>query len=226
MGDNRETGGATPIRDVVGGFDAVRTDVVVGSDRVALWCVEDLERYVDREALLRADDPPEPPYWAYCWCGARVLAERVPRNAGRVIELGCGLGLPGLIAARRGADVVFTDQLAPPLAFVAASLAANGLVARGCVVADLGRPAWRAAFDLVLASEVLYDRAAFVRIATALRDMLAPGGQALLADGHRIDTTDFYAVAEAAGLVAVREDVRVVEEGLPTTITIATLRVA
>ena len=70
--------------------------------RVTLWQVDDLERYVDRRALLAGDDPEEPPYWAHLWSGARVLADAVPARPGRTIELGCGLGLPGLTAARRG----------------------------------------------------------------------------------------------------------------------------
>src|SRR5207244_11938019 len=67
----------------------------VGDTTVALWRVAALERHVDRAALLAADEPPEPPYWAHLWSGAAVLAAAVPRDARRVPELGCGLGLPG-----------------------------------------------------------------------------------------------------------------------------------
>src|SRR5262249_57488487 len=53
MGDNRE----------IAGFDARLAHVDVGSERVALWQVDDLERHVDRRALLADDDAPDPPYW-------------------------------------------------------------------------------------------------------------------------------------------------------------------
>src|SRR4030095_3837405 len=111
----------------IGGFMARCETVVVGSDEIALWGVDDLERYVDRDALLRADDPPEPPYWAHCWSGARVLADRVPSSGGRVLEIGCGLGLPGIVATRRGAHTLFADRVAAPLAFVRETLRANRL---------------------------------------------------------------------------------------------------
>ena len=87
---------------MLAGYCAILTQVPIGNDGVALWQVDDLERYVDRRALLAGDDPPEPPYWAHLWSGARVLADAVPARPGRDLELGCGLGLPGLVAARRG----------------------------------------------------------------------------------------------------------------------------
>jgi predicted nicotinamide N-methyase len=162
IADNRNERRTTPaaVRSIAG-FDACVTSIDVGDDSVRLVTVADLERHVDRDALLRADDPPEPPYWAHCWSGARVLAERVPPHAGRVLEVGCGLGLPGIVAATRGARVVFADRVAAPLAFVRASLDANQLDAAGLVGADVLDAPWRGCFDLVLAAEVVYDRATF-----------------------------------------------------------------
>ena len=188
--------------------------------------VADLERYVDRDALLRAEDPPEPPYWAHCWSGARILAERVPPRAGCVLEVGCGLGLPGIVAAVRGARVVFADRVGAPLAFVRASLDANGVDAAGLVTTDLLDAPWRGRFDLVLAAEVVYDRATFGPLVAALRASLAPGGSILLADGHRIDTAGFYDAATVAGLAWTREDVRVEEEGFPVIVSVVAMRPA
>jgi predicted nicotinamide N-methyase len=213
-----------PTARSIAGFDASVTSLDVGDDRVRFVSVADLERHVDRDALLRADDPPEPPYWAHCWSGARVLAERVPHRAGRVLEVGCGLGLPGIVAAARGARVLFTDRVAAPLAFVRASLTANGLDATGLVVGDVLDAPWRFLFDLVLAAEVVYDRATFGALAAALKASLAPGGRVLLADGHRIDTRGFYECATAAGLAWTVEDVGVAEEGFPVTISAVTMR--
>src|SRR5437764_1334196 len=112
-------------RPFIAGFPATLSRIDVGAEAIALWEVADLERHVDRTALLAGDDPPEPPYWAHRWTGAAVLAEAVPRGARSAVELGCGLGLPGLVAARRGARVTFVDRVVAPLAFVRASAAAG-----------------------------------------------------------------------------------------------------
>jgi predicted nicotinamide N-methyase len=223
MGDNRTAGSLASPRRVIAGFDARRTSILVGDEAVALWQVDDLERYVDRDALLRADAPADPPYWAHCWSGAHVLAARVP-SAGRVLEVGCGLGLPGVTAARRGASVVFVDREPAPLAFVRASLDANDCTAAGLVVADVRDLVLRRPFDVVLAAEFLYDRTAFDAIATTFTRLVAPDGYILMTDGHRIDTSQFYVAATNADLQVSREEVRVIEEGFPISITLATMR--
>jgi predicted nicotinamide N-methyase len=196
-------------------FDAELTSIDVGGDTIALWRVADLERHVDRDALLAGDDPPEPPYWAHLWTGALVLAAAVPANAGRVLEIGCGLGLPGLVAARRGARVTFLDRIAAPLSFVRASGATNGLAPVDVCVADFAGEALRGGFDLLLAAEVLYDRATLGTLPEALRRRLRPGGRALLTDARRTDTAAFYAALDASGLCWRATEHAVREEGLP-----------
>jgi len=202
----------------IAGFVAELTAVAVQGERVALWRVADLARHVDRAALLGGIDPPEPPYWAHLWSGALVLAGAVPAAPGTVLEIGCGLGLPGLVAARRGGRVTFVDRVPAALAFVRESARTAGLPAVQLVAADITRPALRTRFDLVLAAELLYDRSVFPVLAQALRAALAPGGRALLTDAGRIDTRAFYADLEAAGLAwRAREEV-VREEGFPVTV--------
>ena len=50
------------------------------------------------------------PYWAELWPAALALVAALPPIGGlRVVELGCGLGLPSLVAAARGAEVTATD---------------------------------------------------------------------------------------------------------------------
>jgi predicted nicotinamide N-methyase len=71
-----------------------------------------------------------------------------------VVELGCGLGVPALVASARGAEVVAVDWAAEAIALLHTNAAANGL-AVDARVAD-----WRAfggSFDLALAADVLYE---------------------------------------------------------------------
>lgn len=218
MGDNRR------IARRFGVFDAELTYVTLDDDVIALWQVRDLERHVDRHALLAGDDPAEPPYWAHLWSGARVLASAIPRGAATAIELGCGLALPGLVAAQRGARVVCVDRDPMPLRFVQASADANGLDDVWAVAADLAGHAITARFDLVLAAEVLYDRAAFPRLAQTLVDRLAPSGTALVADGHRIDTRGFIPELRSRGLTVDVTDHVVREEGFPVTVSLLAIR--
>src|SRR5262245_64320333 len=77
-------------------YDTESFDVSIGSLPLTLLRVKDLERWVDREALLR-DDTEEPPYWAHLWTGALTLARYLEADVDcrelTVLDLGCGLGL-------------------------------------------------------------------------------------------------------------------------------------
>ena len=88
--------------------------VVVGDVSLTMETPPDLDALLDRAA---ADDPQAVdaiPYYAILWPAARSLAVhlwdiREELSGRRVIELGCGLGLPGILAARLGAQVTATD---------------------------------------------------------------------------------------------------------------------
>src|SRR5262249_32627489 len=59
------------------------------------------------------------PYWAELWPSGVALASAVSRlvvHGLRVLELGCGLALPSITAARRGARVLATDWSAEAVA--------------------------------------------------------------------------------------------------------------
>jgi predicted nicotinamide N-methyase len=159
------------------------------------------------------------PYWARPWPSGLALAGALADDAGgavaslrgaRVLELGCGLAAPSVVAARAGASVVATDGVGDAVAFAAHVLALNA------VVADVARVDWaahgealvaRGPFDVVLAADVLYMRA---NVEIALRlwpRLLAPGGVLWLADPQRAGTRDFLAAARGTfDVVSERRD--------------------
>src|SRR3954468_3223775 len=64
------------------------------------------------------------PYWARPWPAGLALAA-APPPGGRVLELGCGLGAPGIAAARAGAEVLATDASSDAVTFAAHAFALN-----------------------------------------------------------------------------------------------------
>ena len=147
------------------------------------------------------------PYWAYLWPGAHLLASFVagrawPRGLA-AIELGCGLGLAGLAGALRGLRVTFTDYDDAPLDYVRRSAEANGLdpsLYATALVDWREPPADR--FGLILAADVLYERRLVPVVARAIAAILAPGGEALVADPGRSSAEDFPRLLAELGLEA------------------------
>jgi predicted nicotinamide N-methyase len=142
------------------------------------------------------------PYWALLWPSAERLAAAVaegpPLDGRRVLELGCGLGLPSIAAARRGATVLATDASSDAAVFAAHNLALNGLTG------DVAVAGWHDAaaaladggpWDLVLAADVLYLRENVESLLRALPRLVAAGGEVWLADPNRAGARDFLAAA-------------------------------
>jgi predicted nicotinamide N-methyase len=107
---------------------------------------------------------PIAPYWSVLWRSGIALARELDNAALRglrVVELGCGLALPSIAAARAGAVVLATDACSEALTLVARNARANGVRVETARV-DWAEPdelVRRAPFDLVLAADVLYERA-------------------------------------------------------------------
>jgi predicted nicotinamide N-methyase len=139
------------------------------------------------------------PYWARLWPSGRALAAAVaagPSLAGRrVLELGCGLGLPSVAAARAGASVLATDASSDAVVFAAHNLALNELSGDAAVAAwaDAGGALVDGGpWDLVLAADVLYLNA---NVESLLRLLPRLGGDAWIADPNRRGARDFLAAA-------------------------------
>jgi predicted nicotinamide N-methyase len=164
--------------------DLVEELVRVGGVELVLLRPRDPEALIDEEAF--ADDE-FLPYWAELWPAALALASALPErlDGARVVELGCGLGVPSLVAAARGAGVTAIDWAPDAIALLHTNAAANGL-AVDARVAD-----WRAfagSYDLALAADVLYERRN-VEPLLALLPGLAP--EILLGEPGRPAAADF-----------------------------------
>ncbi len=130
---------------------------------------------------------PIAPYWAVLWRSGIALAEKLDRGGlkgRRVVELGCGLGLPSLAAARAGAEVLATDIDPDALRLLERNAQANDLEVGTAVVdwADPGPLLERAPFDLVVAADLLYEDTAVDHLRSLMPKLAA---QALLADPGR-----------------------------------------
>jgi predicted nicotinamide N-methyase len=130
---------------------------------------------------------PIAPYWSVLWRSGVALAceiDGVALRGLRIVELGCGLALPSIVAARAGAAVLATDAYADALTLVAQNAHINDVRIETARV-DWAEPAellGRAPFDLVLAADIIYERPSVAPLLSLL-PRLAP--EAWLADPGR-----------------------------------------
>lgn len=197
--------------------------------RLSLLVIRRLQDYVDTAALLRDPFPPDPPYWAHVWPGSQCLARTMARTdcAGRrVVDIGCGLGLAGLVAAARGAAVTLIDSAHDGVRFARANAELNRLSAGAAPLAegfatggsvavvqsDIRSPGVRGRFDYVLAADVTYDPVLQTAVAVFLSERLAPTGQAWCAESVRTLDEGFRRTCETHGLRVTESEVRELDE--------------
>jgi predicted nicotinamide N-methyase len=138
------------------------------------------EALLDEEAFDRSEFMP---YWAELWPAGIALARAVAAVSGRVLEIGCGLGLPSLVAARAGADVISTDWAPDAIALLKRNAARNHVALEARVwdwtddPAALGGP-----FDLVIAADVLYEERNHAPLVRVLPEL---GAEVWIADPGR-----------------------------------------
>jgi predicted nicotinamide N-methyase len=181
------------------------------ADRIALPGGEvELMRPPDAEALIseKAFEHEEfLPYWAELWSSAVALAHDVSLRSLRgrpTLELGCGLGLPSIAAARAGGRVLATDWSPDAVAATAANAERNGVQIETleCSWAEPDAIVERAPWPLVLASDVLYEARNVELLLDLLPRLVDETGLVLLADPGRVPAERFLArVAEDGWIV-------------------------
>jgi SAM-dependent methyltransferase len=150
------------------------------------------------------------PYWADLWPAARMLAKAVlaepwaldrereapaesgssarqePRPPGlAALEVGCGLGLPGIAALARGLRVIFSDYDATAVRYAADNARLNGFDDFTTLVFDWRDPPGDLRVDVVLASDLTYEARHVEPLVALVERVLKPGGLCLWTDQDR-----------------------------------------
>lgn len=144
------------------------------------------------------------PYGVVLWPAAIALAHEVATRADefrgrRVLELGAGTGLPGVVAASLGARVVQTDRNEGALDVCRHNGERNGAIGIVYCVADWTD--WHDAerYDWIIGSDVLYGEELQPSLRRIFEANLAPGARVLIADPFRAPSLRFLEVLEGAG---------------------------
>jgi predicted nicotinamide N-methyase len=148
-----------------------------------------LLKIADIEELLAGKDPfanvSEFPFWVKLWEAAMVLSyvmSRLPEPTGKsVLELGAGLGAPGLAAAAAGFDVTISDYEDMIMDFQKVSAAASGLHNITFTHLDWLNPPDLAPFDILTGAEILFREEFFQPLLNVFHKYLKPDGFIYLA---------------------------------------------
>ncbi|WP_243367719.1 class I SAM-dependent methyltransferase [Fundidesulfovibrio soli] len=131
------------------------------------------------------------PYWAELWPASTLLCRWLSRNkraiSGRMcLDVGCGLGLTGIVGTWLGANVVGMDHQWPAVYFSRENAALNAVEQPMWVQMDWCAPAFKPrCFDFMWGGDIVYETRFYHPLTRLFREYLAPGGRIWLAEPKR-----------------------------------------
>jgi predicted nicotinamide N-methyase len=144
------------------------------------------------------------PYGVMLWPAAIALTHDVlgrghALSGTRVLELGAGIGMPGIVAASLGARVLQVDRSEAALHVCKMNSVRNHVTSNEVRDADWEAFHSEERFDLVLGADVLYATTLHDRLRAICDAYLAPSGKVLFADPFREQSLPMLEAMEANG---------------------------
>jgi predicted nicotinamide N-methyase len=199
-------------------------DVVTIEDRTfRIDRPENADHLLDHPAVRAAFAADEYlPHWVELWPAAKMLAKAVmrepwPEPRPEALEIGCGLGLPGIAALACGLRVTFTDYDATALRYAAANAKLNGFRDFAVLTMDWRRPPEGLRVPVLLGSDLIYELRSVEPVVSLIKRLLAPGGVCLLTDQDRAPSAAFREGLVRGGLTFVTQFARAGSPGVPRT---------
>ena len=185
--------------DVRAFYEQIKTRYKVGFEpltvrghRLNILRMTDLEQILDGKNPLK--DVGAFPFWVKIWEASLVLADLLaglPKQEGvtpktTLLELGAGLGVPGLAAAAAGMSVTLSDYEEHILDFERINAAASKLQdVSFCLLDWKNPPADMPRYDVLAGAEILFREEFFQPLLQVMRRALKPDGVIYLAHDHR-----------------------------------------
>lgn len=170
------------------------TEVRIRDRAFSFFIPRALEPFLDQKDVFHHF-----PLWAKIWEASVVLADHLaslePRPGRDLLEIGCGLGLVGIVAASFGHKVTMTEQDPDALNFARANALSNLSPSNPPIEIhrlDWNQPLLDRTFDLVVGSEIVYSERDYDPLFRLFKTLLKPGGQIILAEGFRESSFNFF----------------------------------
>ena len=178
-------------------YPTTNTTLQIGNREIQLTIVDDPDLFLDKLSKEDRDGRLYLPYWTYLWESTIGLAHYVSElgatlSGQHIIEIGCGFGLAGIVACQAGAKVVFTDFEHDALQFALHNSQLNGIENGVFVQMDWNTPCFNSKFDVILASDVIYEEENWQPIMSLLQNLLASHGIVIFSEPNRKNADSFF----------------------------------
>ena len=200
------------------GYQTQETRVeITGTAALQIRSLLDRQQYSDPlgAAARLGISPATWPLFGMLWPSGAHLAARLAAHLAahglqpgqRILEVGCGLALASLVAHRCGADITASDCHPLAAEFLRANLALNGLGPMkyrhgewdGTLEGGALQESVSKRYDLIIGSDVLYDRDASTALAGFIGRHATPDSEVWIVDPERGNRPAFTRLMSAQG---------------------------
>jgi len=179
-------------------FETIEQTFVFGGKSFKIKRIKNLDELIDQIDDESFNEDERLPYWAELWPSAigfsRFIAghKELIQNKS-ILELGCGLGLTSLVlSAQEPASLLITDYEQDALQLTAENFKLNDFKQPNLREADWRTSELNQKFEVITASDVLYEKRFFKPLLRMFKMHLAKDGKILLAEPGRSIAVPFF----------------------------------
>ncbi|MFP4085957.1 MAG: class I SAM-dependent methyltransferase [Desulfobacteraceae bacterium] len=199
-------------------------NLAIGGQPFKFLVPKSIDSFIHQEDLLT-----DFPLWSKIWEASMILADHLaampPDPQKRILEIGGGVGLVGIVAACFGHRVTIMEQNPDAVRFARANAEVNRCSnGEGPLVTqvDWRQPALKRAFDYIVGSEVIYNEKVYTPLRRLFTTCLVPGGTVILAERAKKTSIAFFQQMSSVFEITARkkvlrlegEEVRVILAGM------------
>lgn len=210
-------------------FPLRREIIRLANREIVINVVVDPDQFLDELSKEEYDGELRLPYWAYLWPSSIALARHLDQmdslKSQRVLEIGCGFGLAGIVASQGSGRVLFTDYEEDALMFAQYNALQNRCAERASFAQmDWNTPCLKGQFARILAADVVYEEKNWEPILALIQNHLAVEGTAIIAEPNRANADGFFDLLACRGFTSEEFGYTALLEEDPSTITVYCVR--
>lgn len=187
------------------GYETRKLDVRIGRLQWKIRALSDRLQYADPDQSAEKAGICSASWslFGQLWPASRILAQTVKRidiTNRRIIELGCGLGLPSLVLQSRGANVTASDHHPLSAPFLKYNAALNHLPDVPYLDLPWEKPSLAiGTFDVIIGSDILYERNHSDLLAALIQRLAAARAKVIITCPGRSQRNAFSRLLQAMG---------------------------
>lgn len=166
-------------------------DLIIRGRKLSYFLPRSIEPFIDINSPMNNF-----PLWAKVWPASMVLADFMavqgPEPEKRILEIGSGIGIAGIVASAFGHNISITEYNRDAIEFARANAFINGFFDIPIFFMDWNSPPLKIQYDQIIGSEVIFREQDFMPIQNLFQSVLKPEGEVTLVSEIRKPVLGFY----------------------------------